>query len=135
MQPGKPQDPAKRDSAAGRDPRARRRLISADRVQGTPVFDLEGEKIGHIEDVMLDKEAGKVAYAIMSHGGFLGAGERYHPLPWSMLRYDVEMNGYVVPLDKAQLEDAPTLDHTEIYGDDAWQQIVHSHYGTPAPFI
>jgi hypothetical protein len=84
---------------------------------------------------MLDKEAGKVAYAIMSHGGLLGAGEKYHPLPWSMLRYDMEKNGYIVPLDRAQLQDAPTLDHTEIYGDDAWQQIVHNHYGTPAPFI
>ena len=129
MQPGKTPDPAKRD------PRARRRLISADRVQGTPVFDHEGDKIGHLEDVMLDKETGKVAYAIMSHGGILGAGEKYHPIPWSILRYDVEKQGYVVPLDKAQLEEAPTLDHTEIYGDDAWAEVVHSHYGTPAPFI
>ena len=122
-------------SAPNRDPRSRRRLISADRVQGTPVFDHEGDKIGHLEDVMLDKETGKVAYAIMSHGGLLGAGERFHPIPWSILRYDLEKQGYVVPMDKAELEKAPTLDHTEIYGDDAWQQVVHSHYGTPAPFI
>jgi sporulation protein YlmC with PRC-barrel domain len=134
MQLGNKSDSAKQDGAA-RDPRSRRRLISADRVQGTPVFDREGEQIGHVEDVMLDKESGKVAYAIMSHGGLLGAGERYHPLPWSMLRYDMERNGYIVPLDKAQLKDAPTLDQTQIYGDDAWHQIVHSHYGTPAPFI
>jgi len=111
------------------------RLISAERVQGTPVFDRQGEKVGHIEDVMLEKQSGRVAYAIMSHGGLLGAGERYHPIPWSMLHYDLDKNGYVAPLDKAQLEEAPTLDHTEIYGDDAWQEVVHSHYGTPAPFI
>lgn len=135
MQPGNRTDPAKREGSAGRDPRSRRRLISADRVQGTPVFDHEGEKIGHVEDVMLDKETGKVAYAIMSHGGILGAGERYHPIPWSILRYDLEKQGYIVPMDKAELEKAPTLDHTEIYGDDAWQQVIHSHYGTPAPFI
>ena len=133
MQPNTPG--SRRDNAAGRDPRSRRRLISADRVQGTPVFDVEGNKIGHLEDVMLDKETGKVAFAVMSHGGILGAGERYHPLPWSILRYDVEKQGYIVPMDKADLEKAPTLDHTEIYGDDAWQQVVHSHYGTPAPFI
>ena len=133
MQPNTPG--SRHDSAAGRDPRSRRRLISADRVQGTPVFDVEGNKIGHLEDVMLDKETGKVAFAVMSHGGVLGAGERYHPLPWSILRYDVEKQGYIVPMDKADLEKAPTLDHTEIYGDDAWQQVVHSHYGTPAPFI
>lgn len=112
-----------------------RRLISADRVQGTPVFDHEDKQIGHIEDVMLDKRTGQVAYAILSHGGILGAGQRFHPIPWSMLRYDLDKNGYVVPLDKARLESAPTLDHTEIYGDDAWQEVVHSHYGTPAPFI
>src|SRR5947209_7630585 len=111
------------------------RLISAERVQGTPVFDREGEKVGHIEDVMLEKQTGKVAYAIMSHGGLLGAGERFHPIPWSMLRYDLDKHGYMSPLSKAQLQDAPTLDHTEIYGDDAWQEVVHSHYGTPAPFI
>ena len=133
MQQNKPE--SRRDSETGRDPRSRRRLISADRVQGTPVFDHEGEKIGHLEDVMLDKETGKVAYAIMSHGGILGAGERYHPIPWSILRYDLEKQGYIVPMDKADLEKAPTLAHTEIYGDDAWQQVVHSHYGTPAPFI
>ena len=135
MQSGNTIDPAKRDRSAGRDPHSRHRLISADRVQGTPVFDRQGERVGHIEDVMLDKLSGRVAYAIMSHGGLLGAGERYHPLPWSMLHYDLERNGYVVPIEKAKLADAPTLDHAEIYEDDAWQQVVHSHYGKPAPFI
>ena len=118
-----------RDAASGRS------LISADRVQGTPVFDREGQKIGHIQDVMLDKKSGTVAYAIMSHGGILGAGERYHPIPWSVMRYDVQKNGYVVPMNKAEMVDAPTLDQTQIYGDDAWAEVVHSHYGTPAPFI
>lgn len=132
--------PAARSDSEGldavrRNPSSSRRLISADRVQGTPVFDRGGEKVGHVEDVMLDKRSGKVAYAIMSHGGFLGAGERYYPLPWSMLHYDLEKNGYVVPLEKAKLAAGPTLDQTQIYGDDAWMEIVHSHYGTPAPFI
>ena len=110
-------------------------LISAERVQGTPVFDREGDKIGHIEDVMLDKKTGKVAYAIMAHGGLLGAGERFHPIPWAIMRYDLQINGYRVPMDKAEMQKVPTLDQTEIYGDDAWAAVVHSHYGTPAPFI
>jgi sporulation protein YlmC with PRC-barrel domain len=114
-----------------------RRLISADRVQGTPVFDREGDKLGHIEDVMLDKASGRVAYAIMSYGGFLGAGERYHPIPWSMLTYNLEKNGYVVPLAKVQLEDAPTLagDRAAEHDDTAWAEQVHMHYGMPGPFI
>jgi sporulation protein YlmC with PRC-barrel domain len=114
-----------------------RRLISADRVQGTSVFDPQGDKLGHIEDVMLDKASGRVAYAIMSYGGFLGAGERYHPLPWSMLTYDVDRNGYVVPLAKAQLDAAPTLSGDQVaeQDDTVWAKQVHMHYGMPGPFI
>ena len=114
-----------------------RRLISADRVQGTPVYDREGGKIGHIEDVMLHKQSGKVAYAILAYGGFLGAGERFHPLPWSLLTYDTGLNGYVAPLDKAQLKDAPTLSRAEIDDDSdaGWAETVHTHYGLPGPFI
>ncbi|MDB5461389.1 MAG: PRC-barrel domain containing protein [Caulobacteraceae bacterium] len=114
-----------------------RRLISADRVQGSTVYDQAGEKLGHIEDVMLDKASGRVAYAIMSYGGFLGAGERYHPLPWSMLSYDPGKNGYVVPLNKHQLADAPTLGRDQIneQDDTEWAEQVHTHYGLPGPFI
>ena len=122
---------------ASSDRAGHRRLISADRVQGTPVFGQAGAKLGHIEDVMLDKATGRVAYAIMSYGGFLGAGERYHPLPWSMLTYDTERNGYVVPLSSGQLDIAPTVDRDEIAAQDdaAWAEQVHMHYGMPGPFI
>jgi sporulation protein YlmC with PRC-barrel domain len=118
-----------------RDTRPHRRLISADRVQGAPVFDREGHKVGHVEDVMLDKLSGHVAYAIMSHGGFLGAAEHYYPIPWTMLHYDIDKAGYVVPLDKAQLESGPALDKVQIDDDSDWTQAVHTHYGMPAPFI
>jgi sporulation protein YlmC with PRC-barrel domain len=121
---------------ASPQPPSRRRLISADRVQGTPVYDREGGKIGHIEDVMLHKESGRVAYAIMSHGGFLGAGARYHPVPWSILHYDMNRAGYVLPMDKTQLDGAPTLGKEDLENeDDSWEAAVHSHYGMPAPFI
>ena len=69
------------------------RLISAEKVQGTPVYNAQGEKLGTIEDVMIDKITGKVAYAILSMGGFLGIGERHHPLPWNVLTYDEELGG------------------------------------------
>jgi sporulation protein YlmC with PRC-barrel domain len=116
---------------------AQNHLISADRVQGTPVYDESGEKLGHIEDVMLDKASGRVAYAIMSYGGFLGAGERYHPLPWSMLTYDIGRNGYVVRLTKSQLDNAPTLGREEVDNEHqiGWAEAVHTHFGLPGPFI
>ena len=58
---------------------------------------------------MIDKRSGKVAYAVMSFGGFLGMGESYHPLPWEVLDYDERQGGYVVDLDKERLQNAPIL--------------------------
>ncbi len=60
-------------------------LIAGARVAGTDVYNAAGDHLGEIYDVMLDKLSGKVAYAIMSFGGFLGLGEKYHPIPWSVL--------------------------------------------------
>ena len=79
-------------------------LIASDKVQGTNVYNTAGDNLGAIHDVMIDKPSGKVAYAIMSFGGFLGIGNQYHPLPWSVLKYDTNLGGYVVNLDKGQLE-------------------------------
>jgi hypothetical protein len=85
-------------------------LIAGGKVQGTWVYSMEGEHIGSIEDVMLDKATGKVAYAVLSFGGFLGIGSKHYPLPWEMLRYDTRLGGYVVKLDKARLENAPVIE-------------------------
>ncbi|WP_201445429.1 PRC-barrel domain-containing protein [Belnapia sp. F-4-1] len=106
-------------------------LIAAGKVGGTPVFNRRGERLGTVEDVMLDKRSGRVAYAVMAFGGFLGIGERYHPLPWSMLRYDVDLGGYVVDLDRDQLEGAPSYaaaDEVD-WADRQWGQRVSDYYG------
>ena len=79
-------------------------LISAGKVTGTAVYNTDGERLGEIKDVMLDKRSGKIAYALMSFGGFLGLGERYHPLPWLTLKYDTRQGGYVVGLTIDQLQ-------------------------------
>jgi sporulation protein YlmC with PRC-barrel domain len=124
-----------RDTAANGE--SRHALISADRVRGAPVFDTLGEKLGHIEDVMLQKVSGRVAYAIMASGGFLGAGERRHPLPWSMLTFDGDKNGYVIPITRHQVESAPALspDDIDTDADSAWAEAIHAHHGLPGPFI
>ena len=83
-------------------------LIAAGQVEGTNVYNMQGEKLGTIDDILIDKISGKAIYAIMSFGGFLGIGEKYHPLPWSTLRYDEAKGGYVVDLDKSKLENAPS---------------------------
>lgn len=107
-------------------------LIAADKVEGTDVYNLQGEKLGTVDDIMLDKVSGKAIYAIMSFGGFLGMGEKYHPLPWSTLKYDPGKEGYVVDLDKELLEGAPTYDMAE---DFRWTpdygRRVDKYYGAP----
>ena len=106
------------------------RLIAGAKVAGTPVFNTAGERLGAIEDVVIDKESGRIAYAMLSFGGFLGMGERHHPLPWAALRYDTDLGGYVVALDRSRLEGAPALaDGDDAWGDPAWGQRIHDYYG------
>ncbi|CAN5748924.1 PRC-barrel domain-containing protein [soil metagenome] len=108
-------------------------LILASRVNGTPVFDPAGKRIGHIADLSIERVSGEVIYAIMSFGGFLGIGEKYHPLPWSMLDYDPGKGGYVVSLDKAALEAAPHYELLELDelggpGREAYGEQIFGYY-------
>ena len=107
-------------------------LIASDRVEGTPVRRANGQKIGTIERLMIDKLSGNVAYAVLTFGGFLGMGEKYHPLPWSTLTYDTNKEGYVVNLSKEQLRDAPVFDEDEetFLSDRDYEKRVHDYYGT-----
>ena len=82
-------------------------LIASDKVEGTAVYGTDQNKIGELERVMIDKLSGKVAYAVISFGGFLGIGEDYYPMPWSTLKYDTDLGGYRVGVTKSQLENAP----------------------------
>jgi sporulation protein YlmC with PRC-barrel domain len=111
-------------------------LIAADKVEGTNVYNLQGDKLGTVEDIMIDKTSGRAVYAVMSFGGFLGIGEKNHPLPWSTLRYDERKGGYVVNLDKKMLEAAPTYDRT---GDFVWTpdygRQVDKYYNVPTSWI
>ena len=102
-------------------------IISANRVEGTDVYDKSGENIGSIEDVMIDRMSGKVRYAIMSFGGFLGIGEKYHPLPWDSLDYDVNKGGYCVEVTKRGLEDAPNFNR-DAFKKDRWATDTDRYY-------
>jgi hypothetical protein len=102
-------------------------LIAGGKVAGTAVYDLAGASVGSIEDVMLDKGTGRVAYAVLSFGGFLGIGSKHFPLPWEMLRYDTRLGGYVVKLDRARLDRAPTI-------EEGWtdrSRAVDDYWATP----
>ena len=89
------------------DKRETTNLIASDKVEGTTVYGPNGESVGEIERVMIDKITGKVAYAVMSFGGFMGIGEDYYPVPWSTLSYDTNLGGYQTNITKEQLDRAP----------------------------
>ena len=83
------------------------RLIASNKVEGTAVYDRDGNKLGSVYNFMVDKRSGKAEYAVMSFGGFLGIGDGYTPLPWDQLTYDTDKGGYVVNLTKEQLQGGP----------------------------
>lgn len=92
--------------------------ICASKVIGTNVKDQRGQKIGEVEDVVLDKQSNSIVFAIVSFGGFLGMAEKYHPIPWSSLAYDEEEKGYVVEYTKEQLQAAPAGSIEELTVDN-----------------
>jgi sporulation protein YlmC with PRC-barrel domain len=106
-------------------------VISSERVTGTNVYNAEGNKLGSIETVMIDKVSGQVRFAVMSFGGFLGIGEKYHQLPWDGLTYDEDQGGYVVNISRAGLEGAPSYERDEVdnfdYGNES--ESIDSYYG------
>ena len=92
--------------------------ITASRVIGTDVYNNTGQKIGVIEDVMLEKMSNGIMFAVIGFGGFLGVGEKFHAIPWSTLDYDEDKGGYVVPFTKEQLEAAPAYSINDLTTGD-----------------
>jgi hypothetical protein len=107
------------------------RLISSDKVEGTSVRRSNGDNIGTIEHVMLDKQSGRIAYAAMSFGGFLGIGSEYRALPWSALRYNLDLDAYELNVTDDQLRNAP-LAKADFFEsgvtDRQWEDDIHRHY-------
>lgn len=107
------------------------RLIASDKVEGTAVYNRQGERLGTVHNFMLDKSTGRVAYAVMSFGGFLGMGESYHPLPWRVLNYDTSQGGFVIDLDKSRLAKAPSYTASNVpnWSDRAYGSRIDDYYG------
>jgi hypothetical protein len=97
------------------DERETAMLIGSDKVEGTPVYRPNGERIGAIKRLMIDKLSGKVAYAVMSFGGFMGIGDDYYPLPWQLLTYNPQLGGYEVNIGEEQLKGAPRFSRHETW--------------------
>lgn len=108
------------------------RLIASNKVEGTVVYDRRGNRLGTIENFMVDKRSGKVEYAVLSFGGFLGMGARHYPLPWNQLTYDERQGGYVVDLTERDLDRAPSHRAGDASFDSRYTSAINSYYGSSA---
>lgn len=107
--------------------------IRANKVIGTGVKNRSGEDIGKVEDVVLDKLSNNILFAVVGFGGFLGMAEKYHPIPWSALDYDVGQQSYVVDFTKEQLRSAPSdsLDALTRKDSGSYRAQAYDYYQIP----
>ena len=105
-------------------------LISSEDVEGTDVYDSTGKNIGEVDHLMIDKLSGRVAYAVISFGGFLGLGHSHYPVPWGALKYDTSLGGFRTSINQQQLKDAPEFSD-DSWQDRDWEMRTHSHYRAP----
>lgn len=111
-------------------------LIASDKVEGTAVYNRNGERLGSVYNFMVNKRSGQVAYAVLSFGGFLGIGSSYHPLPWNELTYDPRLGGYVVNRSKEQFEGAPSYSASELsaWDDAEYTRRIDGYYSGLGPY-
>ena len=106
-------------------------LIGSDKVEGTAVYGADDRKIGSIERVMIDKISGRVSYAVLGFGGFLGLGNDHYPLPWQSLKYDTSVGGYRTGVTEDQLRGAPKYRNESDWnwGDPTRNRALDDYYG------
>ena len=100
-------------------------------VIGSKVVNAQNEDLGKIEDLVLDAGAGRIAYAVLSFGGFLGMGDKYFAIPWNAFHFNLKENRAVLNVDKKLLENAPGFDKANWpnFADSIWGNSIYKHYG------
>lgn len=120
--------------ASATEGNTRSSLIASDRVEGTSVYDAQGNRIGKIEHLVIDRDGGNVAYAVLSFGGFLGIGANRYPIPWPMLDFDEKLGGYRVDITEEQLKNAPKLEGERWeHADSNSDKDIHGYWEKPSP--
>ena len=108
----------------------KRRLVSSEAVEGTEVYGIGNQAIGEVDHLMIEKVSGRVVYAVISFGGFLGLAHSHYPIPWSALTYDTTLGGFRTGIREEQLKDAPAFSD-DSWTDRDWETRTHRHYGAP----
>jgi sporulation protein YlmC with PRC-barrel domain len=109
-----------------------RRVLSASTLAGDRVQNSAGEDLGKLNEIMIDIPSGRVAYAVLSFGGFLGMGDKLFALPWRALKLDEDQKCFLLDIDKKKLENAPGFDkgNWPDMADNTWAMTIFSYYGT-----
>lgn len=105
--------------------------LSASTIIGDAVENSSGEHLGKIEELMIDVEQGRIAYAVLSFGGFMGLGDKLFAIPWNALRINTQEHKFVLEADKNTLEAAPGFDKDNWpdMADPSWGSDIHRYYG------
>lgn len=109
----------------------RRDVMSATTLMGDKVVNMQGESLGTVEEIMLHVESGRVAYVVMSFGGFLGIGDKLFAIPWDAFSLDEDKKQFVINVDKQKLENAPGFDKDNWpdMTDPTWANKIYDYYG------
>jgi len=123
---------SKRSFSTSRDTGAAAKLLSASTITGDEVCNPQGEKLGTIDEIMLDVQSGKIRYAVLSSGGFLGMGDRLFAVPWSAFTLDAEHKRFILNVDADRLKAAPGFDKDAWpnMADASWNSTVEAYYAT-----
>jgi sporulation protein YlmC with PRC-barrel domain len=107
------------------------RLMGANTLDGNDVYNKQDEDLGDVKEIMIDVPTGRVAYAVLSFGGFLGMGEKLFAVPWSALKLDTVNKRFVLDVSKERLKEAPGFDKDAWpdMADPTWVKGIHSYYG------
>lgn len=106
-------------------------VMAASTLDSDRVFSTDGDEVGKVKDIMLDVESGRIAYMVMSSGGFLGIGDKLLAVPWNALTLDVDRKCFVLDLTSERVKNAPGFDkgHWPSMADRTWASSVHQYYG------
>src|ERR1700761_9587465 len=107
-------------------------VMAADTLDGNKVISSDGEDLGKVKDIMLDVRSGRIAYAVLSSGGFLGIGDKLLAIPWHALTLDTEQKCFVLNMTAERVKNAPGFDkdHWPSMADQTWATSVHQYYGS-----
>jgi sporulation protein YlmC with PRC-barrel domain len=106
-------------------------IVATKTIVGSKVVNAQNEDLGKIEDLVLDAGAGRIAYAVLSFGSFLGMGGKHFAIPWNAFHFQLKKNQAVLNVDKKLLENAPGFekDNWPNFADPAWGNRIYKHYG------